>query len=229
MTGKMPSEDQIWKAIQHKDFSRNTQYFLWMTTHDAYRVGKYWLKENFQEEIQNRCECPHCRVPETMDHILTWCETPGQKIIWELAEEIWTRKNLEWCQPWLGNIISHTLTEFKTNDGMHTPGANRFRRILVSELAHLIWKLCCERVIKHENTPYTPEEMSNRWHKMMNIRLKTDCNLTNPQYRKKGLKPKIVVQTWESTLENEEDLPRNWTEVSRVLVGRSQYWQQGVG
>jgi hypothetical protein len=39
---------------------------------------------------------------------------------------------------------------------------------------------------------------------------------------KKGLKPKIVIQTWKNTLKNEEDLPRNWTEVSRVLVGRSQ-------
>lgn len=34
-TGKMPSEDQIWNVIQHKDFSRNARYFLWMTTHDT--------------------------------------------------------------------------------------------------------------------------------------------------------------------------------------------------
>ncbi|KAF8234341.1 hypothetical protein L208DRAFT_1550049 [Tricholoma matsutake] len=195
VTGKMPSEDQIWKAIQHKDFSRNARYFLWMTAHDAYRVGKYWLKEIFCKEIQNRCECQHCGVPETMDHILTQCETPGQEIIWGLAEQIWTKKKLEWHQPWLGNIISYTLTEFKTNNGIHTPSANRFWRILISELAYLIWKLHCERVIKHENTPYTTEEISNRWHKMMNLRLETGCSLMNPQYGKKGLKPKIVVQT----------------------------------
>ncbi|KAF8239803.1 hypothetical protein L208DRAFT_1235773 [Tricholoma matsutake] len=221
-TGKMSSKDQIWKAIHHKDFSRNAQYFLWMTAHDADRVGKYWLKEIFQEEIQNRCECPHCEVPKTMDHILTQCETPGQKVIWELAEQMWTQKDLEWHQPWLGNIVSCALTEFKKNNGIHTPGANRFRRILVSESAHLIWKLLCKRVIKHENTPYTPEEISNRWYKMMNVRLKTDCSLTSPRYGKKGLKPKIVVQTWKSTLENEEDFPRNWTVIyppPPILIG----------
>ena len=70
-TRKIPSKDQIWKAIRYKDFSRNVRYFLWMTAHDAYRIGKYWLKENFREEIQNRCECPYCGIPETMDHILT--------------------------------------------------------------------------------------------------------------------------------------------------------------
>jgi len=90
-TGKMPSEDQIWKTIRHRDFSRNVRYFFWMTAHDAYRVGTYWLKENFREEIWDRCECPHCGIPETMDHILTRCETPGQKEIWEQVEKLWTR------------------------------------------------------------------------------------------------------------------------------------------
>jgi hypothetical protein len=87
--------------------------------------------------------------------------------------------------------------------------------------------LHCERVIKHGNTPYITEEISNRWYKMMDIWLETDCNLTNTRYGKKGLKPKIVIQTWKSTLNNEEDLPRNWTGVNRVLVGRSQPWPQG--
>jgi len=87
-TGKTPNEDQIWKAIQHPDLSRKARYFLWMTTHNAYRIGEYWLKENFHEEIQDRCNCMHYGVPETMDHILSQCETPGQKEIWELAEQM---------------------------------------------------------------------------------------------------------------------------------------------
>ncbi|KAF8239304.1 hypothetical protein L208DRAFT_1237594 [Tricholoma matsutake] len=116
-TRKIPSKDQIWKAIQHKDFSRNARYFLWMAAHSAYQISKYWLKGNFHEEIQNQCECPHCGTPETMDHILTQCESPGQKEIWEFAEQIWTQKNLEWRQPWIGNIICCTLTKFRINDG----------------------------------------------------------------------------------------------------------------
>lgn len=126
--------------------SRQTQrllekYFLWMAAHDAYRIGKYWLKEILRKELQNRSECTYCGVPETMDHILTRCESPGQKEVWELAEQMWARKSLEWRQPWLGNIISCALTEFQTDDGKRLPGANRLWRILISESAHLIWKL----------------------------------------------------------------------------------------
>ncbi|KAF8224217.1 hypothetical protein L208DRAFT_1410646 [Tricholoma matsutake] len=131
-TGKIPSEDQIWKAIQHKDFSRNLRYFLWMATHNAYRIGEYWLKEIFCEELQNRCDCTHC-------------SSPGQKEVWELAKQMRAQKSLEWRQPWIGNIISCALTEFKNNDGKSPPGANRLWRILISKSAHLIWKLCCER------------------------------------------------------------------------------------
>jgi hypothetical protein len=48
-TGKIPSEDQIWKAIRHKDFLRNIHYFMWMAAHDAYQISKYWLRENLCE------------------------------------------------------------------------------------------------------------------------------------------------------------------------------------
>jgi hypothetical protein len=40
-TRKIPSEDQIWKAIRHKDFTRNAWYFLWMAAHNAYQIGTY--------------------------------------------------------------------------------------------------------------------------------------------------------------------------------------------
>jgi len=137
---------------------------------------------------------------------------------------MWLRKNLEWRQPWIGNIISCTLTEFTTSDGKCTPGANRLWRILISKSAHLIWKLRCERVIRNENTPYTSEEIRNKWYKMMDERLETDCRMTMPRYGKKGLKTKVVALTWKSTLENEEDLPRNWTVVSVCSLKINNYY-----
>ncbi|KAJ3834377.1 hypothetical protein F5878DRAFT_589510, partial [Lentinula raphanica] len=66
-TGSSPSEALIWRSIRHKDISRRVQFFLWMTMHDAYKVGMYW------EQIpgyEHRTNCQHCRVPETMEHIL---------------------------------------------------------------------------------------------------------------------------------------------------------------
>jgi len=156
-----------------------------MTTHDAYCIGKYWLKGNFREDIQSRSECTHCGVVESMDHILTQCESPGQKVIWDLAERLWEKNNLGWRRPLTGNIICCSLTEFKTEDGKHILGANCLWRILVSESAHLIWKLRCKRVIRNENTPFTEEEIRNRWYKMLDIHLETDCYMTKPSYEKK--------------------------------------------
>ncbi|KAF8219469.1 hypothetical protein L208DRAFT_1418182, partial [Tricholoma matsutake] len=49
--------------------------------------------------------------------------------------------------------------------------------------------------------------------------LEIDCRMTNLRFGKKSLKIKTVINTWKGTLENEEDLPSNWTEVSGVLVG----------
>ena len=125
VTGKKPNEDWIWMVTQHKGFSRYARYFLWMATHDTYQICNYWLKESFREEIQSRSECRHCGVTETMKHILTQCETPGQKEIWGLAEQMWTRKKLEWRQLWVGSIITYRLAEFNTNNRKHDSGADR--------------------------------------------------------------------------------------------------------
>ena len=59
--------------------------------------------------------------------------------------------------------------------------------------------------------------------------LEIDCRMTSLRSGKKGLQPKVVTNTWKGTLENEEDLPSNWTEVSGVLVGRSWLLREGVG
>ncbi|KAJ7699515.1 hypothetical protein B0H17DRAFT_926241 [Mycena rosella] len=57
-------------------------------------------------------------------------------------------------------------------------GTARLFRILVSESAHLIWCLKCERVIQ-EKDPASNQETKNRWLKLMNNRLELDCLPTN--------------------------------------------------
>ena len=44
LSGAEPSEESLWKAIRHKDISREPRCFLWMTFHDAYMVGSNWLR-----------------------------------------------------------------------------------------------------------------------------------------------------------------------------------------
>ncbi|KAJ3762358.1 hypothetical protein EV360DRAFT_4963, partial [Lentinula raphanica] len=89
ITGTVPSETLIWKSIRHKDISRRIQFFLWMAMHDAYKVGTYWDQIPGYEQ---RANCQHCRVPETLEHILLECECPGQNEIWEAAGELWRKQ-----------------------------------------------------------------------------------------------------------------------------------------
>ncbi|THU83229.1 hypothetical protein K435DRAFT_689910, partial [Dendrothele bispora CBS 962.96] len=88
----IPTEEKIWKSIRHKDIERKTRYFLWMAIHDAYMTGTHWLRPNFKPELQERAYCPHCDEVEDLNHILTKCNTPGQKTVWDMAEKLWERK-----------------------------------------------------------------------------------------------------------------------------------------
>jgi 5-methylcytosine-specific restriction endonuclease McrA len=94
--GFQPTEVKIWKSMRCKDFSRQVRNFLWKTMHDAYVVGTHWLRESNSPEKKERSECQHCGKIDTMEHILTQCEVPGQKEVWQLAKETWIKRNPDW-------------------------------------------------------------------------------------------------------------------------------------
>lgn len=223
--GRTPTEARIWKAVRHKDFTRQARYFLWMTAHDAYMVGSNWLRPSFSPEMQERAGCVHCGGElESMEHILTQCETYGQNQVWRLAEKLWVKRNLaqEWPTIGLGLILASALMEYKTADETPTrrTGDERFFRILVSESAHLIWKLRCERIIQKDNVPFTKNEVRKRWVAAMNRRLEMDRLMTNPKYEHKALSADRVTQTWSGVLLDEDGLPDDgWLNISGVLVG----------
>jgi len=90
-------------------------------------------------------------------------------------------------------------------------GATRLFRILVSESAHLIWRLRNERVIQKKEEA-SQREIYNRWCKTINNRLGLDCTLTNAaKYGKRAIKKSVVLRTWSKVLKNEENLPKDWT------------------
>ncbi|KAG7443946.1 uncharacterized protein BT62DRAFT_901672 [Guyanagaster necrorhizus] len=77
----------LWKSICHKDIDLNTRYFLWMTMHNAYRIGEKW--PNFIPQYHSRAYCAHCNNSiENMEHILTECSTPGQNEVWEFTKNL---------------------------------------------------------------------------------------------------------------------------------------------
>ena len=221
--GKTLNEAKIWKGTRHRDLARTTRYFLWMTMHDAYMVGDKWLRPSFTAEFQERSECRHCRKTETMEHILTECEAPGQSEIWALARELWEKRTgQELNEITVADILESPAIKEDTDDKKlkeKRSWENRFYRILITESAHLIWKIRCERVIRNEGELTTTNEVRSKWLAAVNLRLELDRKMTNPKYKKKALNKSLVLSTWKGVLKNEQDLPDDWIREDGVLVG----------
>ncbi len=88
----------------------------------------------------------------------------------------------------MGTIMGAALPMFTRGPTPAEPtprpllGKNRLFTILVSESAHLIWRIRCERVIQREDDPerrHSEIETTNKWLLSLNNRLKTDIAQTN--------------------------------------------------
>jgi ribonuclease HI len=179
-----------------------------MTIHGGYKVGQYW--DNIpSHEWKGKC----CNTHESMDHILTKCNAAGQKEVWDLASEMWHMKTGKDMRPTLGQIMAGGVTK------VGNMGENRLYKILITESAHLIWKLRNERKIQHTG-PHALEKIRNRWLKTINNRLAVDCAMTDGlKYGRKALKMPLVKNTWKKTLKDEQTLAKDWPKKVGVLVG----------
>ncbi|KAJ3978666.1 hypothetical protein F5890DRAFT_1655098, partial [Lentinula detonsa] len=225
MFGYLPTSEAIWKSIRHKDFELKIQIFFWKAIHEAYWLGDRWTNSNMRQELQERAICQTCGEMDDMNHILTRCQSPGQELIWKLANEFWdTKRNthIQWRALTVGDILGCGLARIK-KQGSKKPnvGDARCWKLLIAHSSYLIWTMRCERVIKNDGRPFHEGEVRNRWVKAMNGRLESDRNMTNPRYEKKALNKRLVLQTWKGVLLNERTLPKDWTDgrVDGVLVG----------
>ena len=104
-------------------------------------------------------------------------------------------------------------------------------RILMTESAHLIWKIRCERIIERSNKEqwHSVQEIMNRWQCAINKRLTLDQAMTNKKYETRAISIQTVLHTWSGTLKDELSLPDNWINYSGVLVGirptEQPWWQ----
>ncbi|KAJ7158271.1 ribonuclease H-like protein [Mycena crocata] len=168
--GEIPIAQQIWKSTKHKDLLKSIRFFLWMLIHGGYKVGPHWEKIPGHEE---KATCSRCGVSESMGHILTRCVLPGQEEIWKLASQLWKLKTGTMLpKPTLGQIMACAATS------KGDAGTTWLFRILVSESAHLIWRIRNERVIQQKD-PAPIREVESRWIKSINNRLRADCAMTN--------------------------------------------------
>ncbi|KAH9844224.1 uncharacterized protein C8Q71DRAFT_678032, partial [Rhodofomes roseus] len=205
--------EDVWRGIRHRDIRRNIADFLWKCTHNAHKCGAFWETIPGYEE---RGTCQICGVTDSMDHILTKCKAPGQKLIWAMTGNLWEKKKLKWSKPVIEDILtvgSRTWTH-ESGSMKRRPRAERLWRILVTEAAFLIWKLRCERVIAHsDDIDWCPTKAAirSRWIRVVNERLHLDMAMTHRRFGRKALKRNEVLGTWQNTLRDELALPEDWT------------------
>jgi ribonuclease HI len=136
----------------------------------------------------------------------------------------------------LGVITGCGMARFSNKTGQCKPGAERLYRILMSESAHLIWKIQYERIIQRNEKDqwHTIKENRNRWLDLdaLNKRLVLDKATTSKRYEKRALTTKIVLATWSGTPQDELSLPDNWIEYPGVLMGsgplEQTWWQRAA-
>jgi hypothetical protein len=188
--------------------------------HQAYKIGEYWRGIPTYEHY---APCYHCQVDDSLEHTLIECTAPGREILWGLAQKLWELKGYQWPEIWLGCILACGFAEVEDANGKRDHGADRLYRIVISETAHLIWKLRCTRVIERGSDPtkyFSEFEIHNRWLACINARLRSDVLLTDKsKFGSRALSFKKVINTWRQVLKDGENLPEAAFRESRVLVG----------
>ncbi|KAJ7933194.1 hypothetical protein B0H13DRAFT_1856482 [Mycena leptocephala] len=71
--GKIPTDEDIWKSIRHKDIDRRVCNFLWRSLHQSYKCGPYWRNI---PTFEHWAVCSTCDVDETMEHVMFECSAP---------------------------------------------------------------------------------------------------------------------------------------------------------
>jgi len=228
-TKHLPTDATIWLSIRNKDITRTIRVFLWKVMHNAHKCGDYWLQI---PDFEHQSKCSECNVEDSMTHILTECNAPGQKEVWNLSKNLWLTKHNHWPKvDNLGVITGCSLAKFPNGKGQCKLGAEHLYCILMTESAHLIWRIRCEHIIQRNDKEqwHTAQEIKNRWHCAINKRLTLDQAMTNKRYETKAISFQTVLCTWSGTLQDELSLPDNWINYSGVLVGikppEQPWWQ----
>ncbi|PPR04574.1 hypothetical protein CVT24_012027 [Panaeolus cyanescens] len=145
-----------------------------------------------------------------------------QDTCWELAEKLMRKRVPNWTKPNLGRMLGQGYKEQKKSKSKKEQGTRRLRTIVTTETMHLIWKLRCEWKIGRSEDPeqkVTKREIINRWHSVINSRLKIDCLLTNRRkYGNKALPRGLVTDTWTRVIETDKEEEDEWVKPG-VLVG----------
>ena len=216
MTNNLETTSSIWRSIRHPDIRRPIQAFLFRAMHNSLRIGKFWTHIR---NYEHRAKCALCGTHlADLEHILTTCPSPERLTVWKAARRTWPISLPNWQQPSYSQILGcGSITPPTSTDHERTTLARaraRLLRIIISESAHLIWVLRCERVISERT--HTVNEIEQRWLDKLNSRLHIDR-------RRAKSRPTLIKQvqsTWQYVLpDGATHLPRDWVTNPEVLVG----------
>ncbi|KAF8833061.1 hypothetical protein BDN67DRAFT_917680, partial [Paxillus ammoniavirescens] len=223
ISGYMETDQTIWENCRHADIRKPAQQFLFCALHHSHRIGDFWTNIPTYE---HRSKCSACHdTTETLEHILLECPSRERKAVWELTKNLWPTDYGDWPTVNIGTILGcgslnlPPTTQQQPGKNALTPaqrGASWLLRILISEAAHLIWAIRCERVIR--GTTCTQEVITKRWLHKINHRLQMDCQLGTIRLRHPSPKQKVTL-TWQKVISSPSDIPSDWATNLEVLVG----------
>lgn len=201
----------MWRSLRKRKnptLSLKFSAFAWKALHNAVKVGEYWRGKGPCEE---RMACTQCNAEtESLQHIMFECRVSGQHTVWKLARKAWEKTGLPWPHLTVDLIIGIGLSDIQTDGGKSLRGRTRLYQILVSESAYLIWLLRCEwRIGREQNTLelHTENEITARWKKTMETRLRIDWALTSRlAYGKKAQRKELVAETWHNVAKDRKSL-----------------------
>jgi hypothetical protein len=228
LTSSLETDGAIWKGCRHKDITKKIQMYLYKTLNNAYRIGDFWSKIPTYE---HRAMCQLCQgETDSMEHILINCRDPVRTTIWDLAKKLWPEKHGPWPTPHIGLVLGCGIIALprrpnngnenntnNTNNNKTPTGASRLLRILISESAHLIWTMRCDRMIN--GTTHSEQITKHRWHNAINKRLHLDRAIASKNRR--NLKTAMAVKnTWSDVIATNTPYPQDdWMTNLEVLVG----------
>ncbi|KIM64465.1 hypothetical protein SCLCIDRAFT_115007 [Scleroderma citrinum Foug A] len=183
------SNPHLWLKSRHPDIRRPIQTFLYKVLHGAFKIGNFW---NNIPHLAQRTHCTICnKSPESLDHILIDCENNTTSTIWRLAQQTWPSTFGPWPEIHLGLILGcgSIALPLQDNKSITRIGPSRLLHILISESAHLIWVLRCERTI--QGLDHSVEAIKSRWHNKINHHIDLDRHLATI-YNRKPVTKKLV-------------------------------------
>ncbi|HEV7736711.1 MAG TPA: hypothetical protein VGO47_04975 [Chlamydiales bacterium] len=114
------------------------------------------------------------------------------------------------------------LANLKNDRDKLETGKNRLFQILVSESAHLLWKIRCQWVIGEDANPnHKPcrNEALNRWTKMLIDRINGEILAANNPSLRKAASRRVVHKTWKAFVRFRHGKVVPMEDLPRFLVG----------